>query len=29
MKLDAGSAVKQGKDYDWTQYHQLVKSLEK
>ena len=29
MKLDAASAVGQGKDYDWTQYHQLVKSLEK
>lgn len=29
MKLDAATAVRQGKDYDWTRYHELVKSLEK
>ncbi len=27
MKLDAAAAVREGKDYDWTQYHELVKEL--
>lgn len=28
MKLDAAAAVNQGKDYDWTQYHELKKKLD-
>lgn len=28
MKLEAAAAVNQGKDYDWTQYHELKKKLD-
>ena len=28
MKLDAAAAVNEGKDYDWTQYHELKKKLD-
>lgn len=27
IKLDAAAAVRQGKDFDWTKYHELVKRL--
>lgn len=29
IKLDAAAAVRQGKDYDWTKYHELVERLGK
>lgn len=28
IKLDAAAAVREGKDYDWTKYHELVKRLD-